>query len=257
MSPSRIALPAFKMIGLDLAAFAVGFGAAWMLGWHTTDLVWSLWLSSLTLGYLTILSSIAKGLFLGSAVVFSDRFPAQSRGKAILIGLAIALFVLGFFSIHFCGFHAVHAGFLFEFFPISGVPRQAFAAAFLNPILLWKSALHYLMPQYGVFVLAVLIAERRTLFGSIGQLIRARQQLKSDQDVGQLLKDSGASAHGLFARPYLNVVRMHLLIFFFAICQALKVEGFPVYVVVYSVYFFPWSAFRKAPDDPQDAAQTA
>ncbi len=180
--------------------------------------------------------------------------PAQWRVPAVLIGLAIALFVLMFFSIHFCGFHAVHAGFLSAFFPIGGVPRQAFGAAFLNPILLWKDAFHYLVPKYGVFLLPVLIAERRALFGSISGLTRARKQFDPARDLGQLLKDSGASAHGLFSRPYLNIVRMHGLIFFFAICHVLKFDGFPVYFVVYCVYFFPWSAFGKTADDPQATA---
>jgi hypothetical protein len=254
MSPSQPARPGLKMIAPDLAAFALGLGCAWMLGWNTTDLVWSLWLSSLVLGYLSILSPIARAVLFGSVVIFSDGFPAPSRVPAVLIGLAIAVFVLMFFSIHFCGFHAVHARFLSAFFPISGVPRQAFGAAFLNPILLWKDAFHYLVPKYGVFLLPVVIAERRALFGSIGWLMRARQQFDPARDLGQLLKDSGVSAHGLFSRPYLNIVRMHGLIFFFAICHALKFDGFPVYFVVYSVYFFPWSAFGKTAADPQATA---
>ena len=45
--------------------------------------------------------------------------------------------------------------------------------------------------------------------------------------------------------PYRNVIRMHLLIFFFAFCAALKVHSFFVFVVIYSVYFFPWSELKK------------
>jgi hypothetical protein len=47
------------------------------------------------------------------------------------------------------------------------------------------------------------------------------------------------------AGPYKNVIRMHLLIFFFAFCHFMKVESFLVYAVVYSVYFFPWSTLRS------------
>jgi hypothetical protein len=50
---------------------------------------------------------------------------------------------------------------------------------------------------------------------------------------------------------------MHVLIFFFAICHALKVDAFPIYVVVYSVYFFPWSAFRRTAEAPQAAPPRA
>ena len=49
----------------------------------------------------------------------------------------------------------------------------------------------------------------------------------------------------LMAGPYKNVIRMHLLIFFFAFCHFMKVESFLVYAVVYSVYFFPWSTVKS------------
>jgi hypothetical protein len=59
----------------------------------------------------------------------------------------------------------------------------------------------------------------------------------------QSAKGSEKSMKDPFTRPYLNVIRMHLLIFFFALCHFLKVDSFMVYAVVYSVYFFPWKAF--------------
>ena len=48
--------------------------------------------------------------------------------------------------------------------------------------------------------------------------------------------------------PYKNVIRMHLLIFFFAAVHFAKIENFAVYAVVYAVYFFPWRVFRREPD---------
>jgi len=252
MGPSRFTLPNLQTILLDVAAFAVGLASARLLGWNTTDLVWSLWLGSLVVGYLSILSVIGKGAYIGSVIVAGDGFPAQYRGRAILIGSAVALFVLAFFSLHFCAFHAVHASFLSSFFPLGEVPKGAFIRGMFNPIGLWNDALHYVAPKYGVFLIPVAIAERRALLGSIGTLIHAGR-LRPQQGIVQLLKSSGASAHGLFGRPYVNVFRMHLLIIFFAICHVLKIDSFPVYVVVYSVYFFPWSAFKKTADEPQAA----
>ena len=35
----------------DLVAFLVGLAIVWVRGWSTTDLIWSLWLSSLVVGY--------------------------------------------------------------------------------------------------------------------------------------------------------------------------------------------------------------
>jgi len=252
MGPSRFTLPNLEAIVPDVAAFALGLASARLLGWNTTDLVWSLWLGSLVIGYLSILAVIGKGASIGSAIVASDGFPAQYRSRAILIGSAVALFVLAFFSLHFCAFHAVHASFLSSFFPLDGAPKGAFIRGLFNPVGLWNDALHYVAPKYGVFLIPVAIAERRALLGSIGALINAAR-LKPEQGIVRLLKSSGASAHGLFSRPYVNVFRMHLLIIFFGICHVLKIDSFPVYVVVYSVYFFPWSAFKKTADQPQAA----
>ncbi len=58
MSQAVYQWPAFRKILPDVAAFAFGLGIAFVLRWKTTDLVWSLWLGSLVLGYLTILSTI-------------------------------------------------------------------------------------------------------------------------------------------------------------------------------------------------------
>ena len=49
----------------------------------------------------------------------------------------------------------------------------------------------------------------------------------------------------LMAGPYKNVIRMHLLIFFFAGAGAMQLDNFAVYAVVYAVYFFPWREFKK------------
>ena len=45
--------------------------------------------------------------------------------------------------------------------------------------------------------------------------------------------------------PYRNVIRLHLLIFFFAFARFVKVDNFAISAVVYAVYFFPWRMLRK------------
>ena len=45
--------------------------------------------------------------------------------------------------------------------------------------------------------------------------------------------------------PYRNVVRLHLLIFFFAAAHFAKLDNFLVYAVVYAVYFFPWRLIKR------------
>src|SRR5206468_7762308 len=50
----------------------------------------------------------------------------------------------------------------------------------------------------------------------------------------------------LFTEPYRNVMRMHLLIFFFFFAHLARLENFAVYAVIYAVYFFPWRLLRRA-----------
>jgi hypothetical protein len=241
--------PAFRRILPDVLAFAIGLSSAWILRWDTTDLVWSLWLGSLVLGFVTILSTIGGFAYVGLKAITHPEFPMKYRPAALLIGSAVILMYLGFFSFHFGAFHAVHAGFLSDFFPITGLPSDAFFAAFLNPILLWKTAFRYLPLTYGAFLIPAIIAERRYLFASMIESIKegrgfvetrkgnVREMIPSGGDRKKTLQDP-------FTLPYINVIRMHLLIFFFAFCHLLKVESFFVYAVVYFVYFFPWKAFQ-------------
>src|SRR5918999_419180 len=112
----------------DALAFALGLGAAWIAGWTTTDLVWSLWLSSLVVGYATIVwtiarpgLAIARGAWRERALV--SQAMSQWRGP-VLVGAGIlvvgGLFMLAFFTVHFGGFHYVHSQFLAAFFPLDG-----------------------------------------------------------------------------------------------------------------------------------------
>jgi hypothetical protein len=242
--------PKLRWILPDLLAFGLGLAIAWKLHWQTTDLVWSLWLGSLVLGYLTILSTIAGGVYIGIRVITHADFPRKYLLPAILIGSALAAFFLAFFSLHFCGFHAGHATFLAGFFPLKGLPDHRFLDAFMNPILLWKMTFQYVVPSYGLFLIPAIIAERKYVFASFLRSVREVREGMHQEKVQapmQALRGPEGNRGDPFYRPYLNVIRMHLLIFFFAFCHFLKVESFLVYTVVYFVYFFPWKAFAKAP----------
>ena len=247
---SAFRLPPLARVAPDIAAFALGAGIAGIFGWTTTDFVWSLWLSSLVVGSLTILSTIGQGLYLGAAVVGNPQFPARYRVPSLLAGCGVGLFLLLFFCFHFCGFHAGHAAFLTSFFPLEGLPRDAFGRAFMNPPLLWATAVHYVAPLYGAFLIPVVIAERRGLFGPLhpgllALLSREAQPVAAAQpDPARTARAATGAAHNLFARPYINVVRMHVLILFFGFCHTFKIESSLSYVAVYALYFFPLSAFR-------------
>jgi hypothetical protein len=227
----------------DLLAFCFGIGMAYVFHWETRDLVWSLWLSSLTIGYVTILSTIAGGVYLAWHIIRHQDFPQKMRKVALGVTGGIALFFLGFFSLHFCAFHAGHASFLSSFFPIEGLPEQRFVSAFMNPLLLWRTAFEYLVPLYGLFLIPVLIAEREHLFAAFTKAVRLARHIRG-KDVEQLMQPNhfgkNKEVGRLFYQPYVNVIRMHFLILFFAFAHAWNLDSFPVYALVYAVCFFPW-----------------
>ena len=84
---------------LDVLAFGIGLSCAYFLKWKTTDLVWSLWLSSLVVGYLTILSILGCGAVFGTALIRHKDLGKQ-RLPAILGGIALGA-VPGFVYLRF------------------------------------------------------------------------------------------------------------------------------------------------------------
>ena len=234
----------------DLLAFSLGLGVAYYMEWETADLVWSLWLCSLILGYTTILSAIAGGAYAGLHMIRRADVLRRHRTAVICGGVAIGLFFLGFFSLHFCGFHAGHSVFLRQFFPLEGLPKNGFGDAFMNPLLLWMLVFEHLIKPYGIFLIPALIAERRYVFRPLIRAVTVVNEWKSSESV-QMEKVAGKVSgqrnfiRDAMARPYINVVRMHLLIFFFAFSHAMHFDSFAVYAAVYFVYFFPWSEFRQ------------
>lgn len=230
----------------NLLAFAFGLGLAYFQRWEVTDLVWSLWLGSLVIGYLTIFSALGAVAYLGLHAVKQKEFDQAKRIPIIAAGAGFGLFILGFFSFHFGGFHAGHSVFLQSFFPIADIPGDGFGSAFMNPPLLWVLAFKHLLKPYGLFLLPAIVVERQMVFRPIVDVFKT---LHSDSNqtnfnqAGSLIGESPLKS-AIF-RPYLNVIRMHLLIFFFAFSAILNINSFAVYAVVYFVYFFPWAELKK------------
>ncbi len=239
----------FARVLPDIVAFGIGLGLAWFLEWETRDLVWSLWLCSLVLGYLTLFTAIGGGAWIGLSAVQQENGSAGDRLKAIAVGLPVVLFLVGFFSVHFGGFHAGHSVFLQQFFPVEGIPEDGFGRAFMNPPLLWKLAVTHLMAPYGLFLVPAVIAERHHLLTPVLRMKKVADEAGTVALIsGKAGSRTGKKASPIgeaMGRPYINVVRMHLLIFFFAASHALHLDSFIIYAVVYSVYFFPWRELRQ------------
>lgn len=227
----------------DGLAFAGGLALAWFAGWSTTDLVWSLWLSSLVVGYVIIVWSIfGPAVFIGTQA-WRDRgllagvpvLPAALGGTAMLVG---GLFLLAFFTVHFGMFHFVHSVFLESFFPVNGSHR-----GMSGPHV---SIYIEVVKRYAIFLPLAFLAERQAFRFSPAPVSSAPPDTAVTAEAIAARKARNARAGGMngMMAPYKNVVRMHLLIFFFAAAHFARFENFAVYAVVYAVYFFPWRLLR-------------
>jgi hypothetical protein len=222
----------------DALAFVLGLGVAWIAGWTTTDLVWSLWLSSFVVGYSMIVWTIVRpGIELARAAsrdrAFTQQVLTQHKG-ATVAGLSVlvlgGLFMLAFFTVHFGGFHYVHSQFLYSFFPLDASDAGRVGSADTSTYVEVAS-------RYWQFLPAAFIAER-------AGFLRQPALFKDDRSVTATAiaarKAANAKKGAAMMAPYRNVMRMHGLIFFFAFAHFARLDSFLVYAVVYAVYFFPW-----------------
>ena len=215
-------------------AFALGLVVAWWQKWNTTDLVWSLWLSSLVVGYLLIVWMVTRPLRETLWGVASARGDVEAglASKAVAVGLVGAgtVFGLAFFTVHFGGFHFVHSVFLGSFFPIA-VDGHAAAKGWPN----W-AVYAEVVRRYWWYLPAALIAERAAF---------RPKPVTPDTAVTFDAITRRRRLGDPMMEPYKNVIRMHLLIFFFAFAHFAKLENFYVYAVVYAAYFLPWRLLAR------------
>ena len=188
-------------------------GTLWLAraqGWTAGDVAWSMWLASLCVGYafivfqIFIANPVARGLASPQAEGKGIWF---ARGGAFLVGL----FALGFFTVHFGMFHAVHAVFLDAFFPLNDQSTDEAGMSF--------NIVRYLVaafPEYWPFVFAAGVAQA-SLFISAWR---------------------GEETPG-FGAPYRAVVKNHVVIIALGFLTAMA-PGLPVLGFLLLVYFFPW-----------------
>jgi len=230
----------------DALAFAAGLALAWTGRWETKDLVWSLWLSSLLVGYAMIVWSIFGPAVLIGTKAWREREMIRNEPKGLMalggsVYLIGGLILLAFFTVHFGMFHFVHSVFVSMFFPVAPGLHGPSAALY------WQ-----VLQAYWPFVLVAAVAERQAFrlappepaappdTAVTAEAIAVRKARNACGGLG----GSGFGQGDMMA-PYKNVVRLHLLIFFFAFAHFAKLDSFLVYAVVYAVYFFPWRLIKR------------
>ena len=226
----------------DALAFVAGLLLAWYGDWQTKDLVWSLWLSSLLVGYAMIVWMIfSPALFIGTkawqerAMLGSQPAGPVAAGGAILV--VGGLFLLAFFTFHFGMFHYVHSVFLNLFFPVlPGKVQTPGVGLYLQ-----------VLAAYWPFVLVAAVAERKAFRWPGAAEPAADTAVTPETIAARKARNAMQGGMSGMMTPYRNVVRLHLLIFFFAFAHFAKLESFLVYAVVYAVYFFPWRMLKSNP----------
>jgi hypothetical protein len=195
--------------------------------WQAKDLVWSLWISSLIIGYAFIVTSALSVFFRpltpnsGAAAGRQSLFAALSLPPALIfLGRCLSVaFLLLFFTIHFGMFHFVHGLFLNMFLPLTD----------------WRPFGRTPDDVSGYFIWSIgLTARSYWPFIALSALSRLG-------DFGKALKAPGGPNMSM---PYANVVRMHIMIFVFAGLYGAGLAAYAVYPVLV-LYFFPAGSIAK------------
>lgn len=235
----------------DAVAFCSVLAVAWWSRASATDLVWSLWLSSLVVGYAVIVWTLAGPVIAAVPVAWRNRTMAvkslvEAPGTAaviVVLALLGGLFVLAFYTVHFVGFHYVHAGLLRSFFPLGG---DYSGSATLRDAPMYAEVAR----RYWVFLPAAFLAERAAFLRRPEPVRRPDVSVTAQAIAARKAGNRDAPPSRMLV-PYKKVLRMHGLIFFFAFAHFARLDNFAVYAVVYAAYFFPWRLLRR----PEAAAQ--
>src|SRR4051812_272635 len=218
----------------DAIAFVLGLAVARWANWNAGDLIWSLWLSSVVVGYTTIVWIIANPAIILSILAFRERNnPVNSTGALIffmslfLIGGAL---MLAFFSFHFLWFHLIQSSFLMGFFPID-VPGVQY------PELGGRAVYLEILRRYWVFLPSAFLSHRAVF-------MRAPLTLNAERWFQSFIGEGKSPGEFLFG-PYRNVMRMQVLIILIGFAHVAKLDNFAVYTLIYAVYFFPWRLVRS------------
>jgi hypothetical protein len=234
----------------NLAGFALGLGVAWVSGWTTGDLVWSLWLSSLVVGYSMIVWSIVQPVLELGGLAWRGRADVERSlalaspatiAAAAAVALLGGLVILAFFTLHFGGFHYIQSQFLIGFFPIDGESRTA-------TLPIYREIVH----RYWWALPSAFLAERSAFLQRTFDVPFLPPDVSVTPEAIAARKAANArKPAGPMTAPYFKVARMHVTIILLGAVHAARLDTFPVYASVYALYFFPWRMLRRGEEEDE------
>jgi len=196
---------------VELAVFVSTLILAYFSGWMTKDLIWSLWLSSLALGFLSVVVSSGRRIIRPDATVVERVFSVIGAVGAILI-----------FSIHFGLFHYVYAAILDLLMPLMEHPGRVYKGNLTwsigTPFSFWET-LGLSVVQYWPVVVLNVIRDRRSVLSS-------------------------SVMTGKEPEPYMMILKLHFLVIGLGACYGLGLDSFPVYATVYTILYSPAKLWR-------------
>ncbi len=205
---SSAAARLLRSVGWEAALYLFALALLSIQRWGPGDVVWSLWSTSLITGFVTLLVSITAR---ARAIL------AKSDGGLglPLILLAGGLFTMAFFSVHFGMFHAIHSVFLNGFFPLVE----------------WAGSEPGLAVQVQAYLLQCLSLYPGFIALCVLSYLPAWWHPNTQR--------------GAMVAPYVNVVKLHLIILAIGFSQALGTQYIAM-IVFLGVYFLPLGAIWKA-----------
>jgi hypothetical protein len=194
---------------VELLLFVASAAMAWFGRWQAGDLVWGLWLSSLVVGYGLLLTGISTPVLRGdpSGWGMGQDGPPDRAQRAPS--------------------------------PALSPGRRWIVRLFELPVALFLVS-QLLLPARQ----PPPTGDLRVLAQDLRQVVITRWPFLVLSIISA--RDAFAQAAVAFTpmTSYRNVLRMHLLIFFFAFAKIVHLDGRLVYLAVLFVYFYPWEAMR-------------
>ena len=195
----------------EIAVFAGTLAFAYWFSWSAKDLIWSLWLSSLCVGFLSVATSAVRRVVRPDATVVERIFSVVGGIGALLV-----------FSIHFGPFHYVYASILDLLMPLMAHPDRVYVGR-----LTWKGGTSFSF--WGTLVLAV------TQYWPVAALNVLGDRRRLLTDVTNV-KDTG---------PYLAILKLHFIVMGLGACYALGLDSFPVYAAVFTLLYAPSTMWKR------------
>lgn len=196
---------------VEIFAFGGTLALAYFSGWRAKDLIWSLWLSSLVVGFLSVLVSGGRRIIRPDATMVERAFSIIGALGAILT-----------FSVHFGLFHYVYASILDLLMPLMDHPGRVYVGKLTwmggTSFSFWET-LGIAIVQYWPVVLLNVMRDRQSVLAS-------------------------SVMTGKETAPYLIILKLHFLVMGLGACYGLGLDSFPVYAAVYTLLFSPAKLWR-------------